>query len=74
MIHLVIEGMTRIIDKSQWTAGLFVRDVVYPDGTLVMQTAWQPTPSELARLNAGHPIILTIFGPAYQPMLLEVAK
>ena len=33
MIHLVIEGMTRIIDKSQWTAGLFVRDVVYPNGT-----------------------------------------
>ena len=33
MIHLAIEGMTRLIGKSQGYLGLCVRDVVYPDGT-----------------------------------------
>jgi len=74
MINLAIEGTTRRIGKSQGYLGLCVRDAVYPDGTPVMQTAWQPTPSELARLNAGHSIILTILGTAHPPVLLEVVK
>jgi len=74
MINLAIEGTTRRIGKSQGYLGLCVRDAAYDDGTPIMQTAWQITPSELARLRDGQPIILTILGISHPPVLLEVRE
>lgn len=73
MISLAILGTTRRIGKSQGYNGLCVKDFTYGDGTPAMQTAWEPTPAEIARIVAGQPIILTILGTAHPPVLIEVA-
>jgi hypothetical protein len=73
MINLAIEGTTRRIGKSQGYRGLCVKDFVYGNGTPAMQTAWEPTPSEIARIVAGAPIILTLLGIEHPPVLIEVA-
>lgn len=73
MLSLAISGTTRRIGKSQGYNGLCVRDFVYGDGTPAMQTAWQPTPSEIARIIAAEPIILTLLGTGHPPVLIEVA-
>jgi hypothetical protein len=39
-----------------------------------MVTAWEPTPDELARLNAGAPVHLRILGSAHPPVLLTVGE
>jgi hypothetical protein len=62
-----IEGATRVIGKSQGYYGLPIRDVkincaVNGPETSAMITAWFPSPEELAVLNAGAPIYLTILG------------
>lgn len=72
MINLAIEGTTRRIGKSQGYKGLCVRDFEFGDGTPAMMTAWQPTPSEIARIAAGETIYLTILGTAHPPILLQV--
>jgi hypothetical protein len=73
MMNLAIEGTTRRIGKSQGYRGLCVRDFVYDDGTPAMQTAWEPTPAEIARIVSGQPILLTVLGSAHPPVLIEVA-
>lgn len=35
-------------------------------------SAWQPTPEELKRLNAGASVHLSIWGGGHPPVLLEV--
>lgn len=72
MINLAIHGTTRRIGKSQGYRGLCVRDFDFADGTPAMQTAWEPTPNEIARIVAGEPIILTLLGTAHPPVLIEV--
>lgn len=37
-------------------------------------SAWYPTPDELALLNAGEPVVLTIWGNGMPPVLLWVDK
>ena len=73
MISLAIEGTTRRIGKSQGYLGLCVKDFTYGDGTRAMQTAWEPTPAEIARIVAGQPIILTILGTGHPPVMIDVA-
>ena len=75
----MIEGATRIIGKSQGYLGLPVRDeaiscTVGGDGTPCMVTAWQPTPDELARLNAGASVHLRLLGTAHPPVMVEVGE
>lgn len=60
MLVAIIEGATREIGKSQGYFGLPVKDIILPDGTPMMQTAWTPTPDELAALQAGANIIVTL--------------
>ena len=72
-----IEGATRILGKSQGYIGLPLRDVlmncsVEGEGTPAMETAWEPTPAELARLIAGAPVILRVVGAAHPPVMIEV--
>ena len=72
-----IRGATRVIGKSQGYYGLPVRDEtinssVTGQDTPCMVTAWFPSPDELAALNAGAPIHLSIVGTAHPPVMLSV--
>jgi len=72
-----IEGCTRVLGKSQGYLGLPLRDVevnctVNGETTPAMETAWFPTPRELAALQAGAPVILRIIGTAHPPVMLDV--
>lgn len=75
----MIEGATRTIGKSQGYLGLPLRDEVIEctvngAGTPVMVTAWEPTPEELARLNAGACVHLRILGNMHPPVMVEVGE
>lgn len=61
------EGMDNCSD-------LAIRADRYSDGTQGMVSAWLPTPDELARLNAGHAVHLTVFGVSHPPVSLQVAE
>lgn len=74
---IVIDGCTRIIGESQGYLGLPLRDIVQNDSvtgpdTPAMQSAWRPTPAELAAMAAGAPVILTVVGNVHPPVMLEV--
>ncbi len=53
-------------DKHGHCADLYVRQ----DGN-VYESAWEPTPDELAAIAAGKPIILRIVG-SQPPVMIEV--
>lgn len=70
-----ILGATRVIGKSQGYLGLPVKDEVVHDSVSgfdvdTMTTAWEPTPDELAALNAGAPIHVRIFGRMHPPIIV----
>jgi hypothetical protein len=44
------------------------------NGIEMVQSFWKPDAVELAAINAGHPIILTIWGETHTPVKLEVAR
>jgi hypothetical protein len=72
-----IEGATRVLGKSQGYLGLPVRDerihcTVGGEGTPAMVTAWEPTPDEIARINAGARVYLRVLGTAHPPVMIEV--
>lgn len=74
-----IQGCTRVIGKSQGYLGLPLRDVMIHDTvngphTPAMETAWLPTPDELARLAAGAPVILRILGNVLPPVMVDVGE
>jgi hypothetical protein len=72
-----IEGATRVLGKSQGYLGLPLRDEkiccpVNGPNVSAMVTAWEPTPDEIKRLNAGAKIYLRILGTTHPPVMLEV--
>lgn len=72
-----IDGATRVCGKAQGYLGLPVKDETVIDKatgekTNRMLTAWTPTPDELARLNAGANVILSILGTSPPPQLITV--
>ncbi|ACS41623.1 hypothetical protein [Methylorubrum extorquens] len=76
-----ISGTTRVLGKAQGYSGLPVKDepidMAFDGGVErvnMMVTAWEPTPDELARLNAGAPILLHILGEAHPPVRMEVGE
>lgn len=74
-----IQGSTRVIGKGQGYLGLPLRDVIVHDavngpGTPAMESAWFPTPDELARLAAGAPVILRVLGVSHPPVMVEVGE
>ncbi|WP_282029254.1 hypothetical protein [Paracoccus marcusii] len=77
MLIGTIEGVTRVIGKSQGYLGLPLRDelincTVGGQCTPAMVTAWQPTPDELARLNAGASVHLRVLGTVHPPVMVGV--
>jgi len=76
---LRIEGATRVLGKSQGYLGLPLRDevincVVNGQGTPCMTTAWEPSPKEIAAINAGAPIYVRLVGIAHPPIMVEVGN
>jgi hypothetical protein len=72
-----IEGATRVIGKSQGYLGLPLKDVtinctVGGEDTPAMETAWLPTPEEIAAIVAGAPVILRVLGAAHPPVMVSV--
>lgn len=72
-----IDGCTRVIGKAQGYLGLPLRDETFDcpvngRGTPRMVTAWLPTPDEIAAINAGAPIHLTVLGSVHPPVMLGV--
>ena len=79
MLIARIPNATRVLGKSQGYLGLPIRDEVRSttvDGpqTPVMVTAWEPTPDELVRLNAGACVHLVLLGTQHPPVILEVGE
>lgn len=74
-----IRGCTRVIGKAQGYYGLPIRDIVVNDTvtgpeTPAMETAWFPSPDELAAINAGAPIILRVCGNGHPPVMLYTGE
>jgi hypothetical protein len=79
MLIKMIEGATRVLGRSQGYLGLPLRDEVVTcsvggPGTHSMVTAWEPTPDELALLNAGAPVLLRVIGSAHPPVDVTVGE
>jgi hypothetical protein len=78
MIIAHIEGATRVCGESQGYRGLPLRDVMINcsvNGVIAaMETAWEPTPDELKRLNAGAKVYVRIIGEVPPPMLVTVGE
>ena len=74
-----IEGTTRVLGQSQGYLGLPLRDVTVncsvngPD-TPAMETAWFPTPEEIAAMINGAPVIMRVIGTAHPPVLLYTSE
>lgn len=74
-----IRDTTRVLGKTQGYYGLPIRDIVINDSvtgpdTPAMETAWFPSPDELAALQAGAPIILRLCGTAHPPVMLYTGE
>lgn len=72
-----IEDATRVCGKSQGFLGLPIRDGVRECNVAggqvpTMTTAWLPNPDELAAINAGAAIHVSIDGTTPAPMMLSV--
>lgn len=79
MIPARIEGATHSLGApAGWTpetsgpcGSLSVRALVMGD-LPVMESAWEPTPDELAALNAGQKVTLRIVGQSHPPVWVYV--
>lgn len=74
-----ISGCTRVLGKSQGYLGLPLRDVLLDDpvngpDTPAMETAWFPTPTEIAAINAGAPVILRVLGHVHPPVMIYTGE
>jgi hypothetical protein len=70
----MIDGMTRVLGKSQGYLGLPIRDEQSEDGSPSMSSAWHPTPDEIERIATGAPVYLTIQGQGHPPVMLWVGE
>ena len=52
---------------------LYVR-VFEDEDVRIMSSAWMPTPEELARMNAGQPIHLHIYGQSHPVVSMTVPE
>lgn len=77
-----ITGATHTLGKpaemtDEQCAPLPVRVDIYADGLstmVVMSSAWLPTAEELARLNAGAPVHVAIYGAVHPPINVTVPE
>lgn len=70
MLAMRISNATRILAEGQDEYhALAIRDEVIC-GTNHMTSLWEPTPAELAQLNAGGHVRLTILGTGHPPVMI----
>lgn len=70
MLPLRISNATRILAETQDEYyALAILDEVVND-TPQMTSVWEPTPKELADLNAGGAVRLTILGRVHPPVMI----
>ncbi len=83
MIMGRIRGATRVLGKpAKWDetnpdqdcSALAIVDISPEQGGPQMVSAWFPTPDEMALLQAGQPVYLSIFGTVHPPVALWVPK
>jgi hypothetical protein len=82
MIPRMISGMTRNLGAPKnWDpkasgpcVSLPIRDHVEPDGSVWMIAKFDPTPEQLALLNAGHPIEYWQNGREFRIIRLTVSQ
>jgi len=82
MIPGRIPEATRVLGAPQgwdeardgWCGGLAILDVADDAGSHRMVSAWEPTPEELAKLNAGAPVLLSVVGLGHPPVWLSVGE
>ena len=70
MLPLRISNATRILAESQeeyFALAILDEEV---DGVNHMTSVWEPTPKELAQLNAGGAVRLTILGRVHPPVMI----
>ena len=75
----MIEGHTRVLGQAQGYLGLPLRDVrlncsVNGPDTPAMETAWFPSPAEIAAIAQGAPVILRVLGSLHPPVMVETGK
>ena len=72
MLPIRISNATRVLAETQdeYYALAILDEVI--DDVPQMTSAWEPTPKELAVLNAGGTIRLTIVGNVHPPVMLSV--
>lgn len=74
MQSLRIKGATHTLAKDQpQFNSLHIRRVTYDDGQVGLKSAWEPSPDELKRLNAGGSVVLEILSSAHPPVSLSVS-
>lgn len=72
MLPLRISNATRIMAETQDEYfAIAIRYEVLPDGSPCMTSVWEPTPAELAMLNAGGAVVLRILGRSFPPVMLD---
>jgi len=78
MIAGRILNATRNLGEGQGYIGLPVRYVLVRcavNGLVpAMETAWHPTPDEIARIVAGAPVVLRVLGDEHPPVSVDVAE
>jgi hypothetical protein len=80
MKSMRITGHNNVLKKpDDWDAAKFgecvdlhVKAFRTEEGLAQLQSTWLPSPQELALLQAGCPIILTIIGTQHPPVRVEV--
>lgn len=70
MLPMRISNATRVLAESQdeyHALAIFDENI---DGVNHMTSVWEPTPKELAELNAGGAVRLTIIGRGHPPVMI----
>ncbi len=72
-----IKGFDMILGESQGYSGLPVRitktfDPVSQRTVIQLETEWKPSTEELALLNQGKSIIVSLYSPVHPPIMLTV--
>lgn len=70
MLPLRISNATRVLAESQDEYHALAIYDEKIDGVNHMTSVWEPTPAELAELQAGGSVRLTILGNAHPPVMI----
>ena len=74
MLIKVVEGANHRFGKTDDYYALSVRIEPHPVFGSVFVSAWEPTPEELKRLNAGAHVLLYVCGRGQPPVGIEVGN